>query len=36
MNDYNIIKHYNCDGKILEDIILDYFKIYLDINDMCE
>jgi len=32
MDNYHIIKHYNNDGKKIEDIILDYFKIYLDIN----
>ena len=32
MNDYNIIKHYCDKGEKLEDIILNYFNIYLDFN----
>ena len=37
MKDYNIVKHYNKVGAKLEDIILGYFKIYLDINSgICE
>ena len=32
MNDYNIIKHYSDNGEKLEDIILNYFNIYLDLN----
>ena len=33
MNNYNITKHYKEDGQTLEDLILNYFDIYLDINN---
>ena len=33
MNNYNIYKHFNNEGKSLEEIIVDYFKIYLDMQN---
>lgn len=31
MNNYHITKHYKEEGQPLEDLILNYFDIYLDI-----
>lgn len=31
-NNYNIIKKFDEKNKKLEDLVLEYFKIYLDIN----
>jgi len=32
MNNYNINKYFQEEGNTLEEIILNYFNIYLDIN----
>lgn len=32
MKECNIIKHYTENGESIEDIIFNYFSIYLDIN----
>lgn len=37
MTDFNVILHYNEEGKKMEEVIIDYFSIYLDIkNEMNE
>ena len=33
MNDYIINKYFQEEGNTLEEIILNYFNIYLDINN---
>ena len=34
MNNYKVIKYFDMDGKKLEDVLLEYFNIYLDmVND---
>lgn len=35
MNNYNITKHYKEEEQTLEDLILNYFDIYLDIDNNC-
>ena len=36
MNDYKVIRHYVDSNKRIEDVILEYFSIYLDINEIYE
>lgn len=33
MNDYKVVNHYNTQGNTLEEVILNNFIVYLDINN---
>lgn len=32
MDNYKLFKHYENDGQRVEDVLLDYFRVYLDMK----